>query len=325
MVIDCPATSAHKQPPTSLNRLARNPPTRRLRQHRHHERDILGRRKPMLHGRQRLLRFHRLARDPIHDNPINHIRHRVPGRDHIHRMPLGPQLVRPRARQPFHRRLSRAVDATGGYPDAAEQRADADDAAAAGGGQVREHGLRGEDEAAHVGVEGAGEDVGRRVAQCSDDLGARVVDQDVDGGAEGGGGGGDDFGGRAEVARVGLDFDGAGGGGGGGGGAGGGEVRDDRDDVVGELFAAGGDVGDGDLVGVELGSVVCGGRVVDLAVGLLTFAPRLASSMAMPAPMPREPPVTMATLPASVKGLFCEETVIFRYFFVETWSKGVNG
>lgn len=179
---------------------------------------------------------------------------------------------------------------------------------------MRQHGLRGEDEAAHVGVEGAGEDFWGGVAQRADDFGARVVDQDVDGGAEGGGGGGDDFGGRAEVASVGLDFDGADGGAAGGrGGAGGGEVRDGRDDVVGELFAAGGDVGDGDLLGVELGSVVW--KVVGLAVVLLTFAPRLASSMAMPAPMPREPPVTMATFPASVKGLVCEETVILFYYF----------
>lgn len=36
---------------------------------------------------------------------------------------------------------------------------------------------------------------------------------------------------------------------------------------------------------------------------ILTFAPRLANSKAIPAPIPREAPVTMAVLPAKVKSV----------------------
>lgn len=111
---------------------------------------------------------------------------------------------------------------------------------------MRGDGLREEEDAAHVEVHDAvvvGEGPNRAGGRSSEDgcraRGAGVVDEDVDGGAEGGEARGDDVGGRVERRDVGLDGEGVGAVV---------ESADRVDEGGGEGGAAGRYVRDGDLI-----------------------------------------------------------------------------
>lgn len=255
-----PKQLIHRRTSSSTNNLARDPPTALLGQPAHNLRHIIRRPHPMLHRRH----LFRLVDKGV-GYTLQHVRLDRPGLDTVDRRAIAAQLDGKNPRQGLNRRLAGAVDGQTGKGGARGQGRDVDDAARTS--QVRQHGLRHEERAAHVEVVDGGEVGGGDGAERLDLLDAGVVDEDVDCGAgrrgEGGDGGGDDGLWGFDEAEVGAH----------GGGAGAVvEVLDLGDEVLDAGFAGGRRVGYEHLGGMNS---VCAlnGKLLRL-----TLLPRLASS-----------------------------------------------
>lgn len=102
-----------------------------------------------------------------------------------------------------------------------------------------------------------------------------------------------------------------------------GQGGDLLNDFLGFVCASGGGVDDYDLEGGVLGSDCGWGHGPGERRGgkKHTSAPRLPNSKAIPAPIPREPPVTRAVLPLRVRG----EDMAGIWLGLMVRGKGVSG
>lgn len=200
------------------------------------------------------------------------------GRNRVDRASRRPQLSCPRPRQRLQRRFRRQINAVRGG-DAGSHGPDVDDAAPRCR-QMGEHGLGEEDDSANVEIHDRIVQLMRRFWEGGLERRPGVVDEYVDRAPERAHACFDDFLGRLAVAHVRADRD---------GGRPVTETIDFRDELRGCALCTGRNVCDENL------SSMFNARCKSFASWFLTLAPRLASSKAMAAPIPRDAPATIAT------------------------------
>lgn len=273
----------HLPAPTGVDALPSDPAARRTGQPSHDVRDLPNRAEAVLQRRRPPLQVLDLGGDLL-----QHVRLDGARGDGVHRRAVPAELGGPGAREALDRRLGRGVQAQRAEPRPGPDRGDVDDAAPRG--QVRQDGLRGEDDPADVGVVGPLVVLQRDLREGPDDLDPGVVHQYVDLAVRRPRQGcGDELPGPVDVGEVRADAVGLG------------LVRQGLDLALDLRDLRGAGVGGEaeDDLARALARLTAGEGMGWARRGRLTLAPSWASLRAMPSPMPRDAPVTMAVLPWS--------------------------